>query len=174
MPQGSAPNPTEFAMPTVLIEVSHHHNSDKPTYKALLDIPEGSDPDVHAMLLAINDEYGIDADREAGAVIAAIDEAKKTGEPVNFEIRDFSDYEEGDTTEFTVWYKAPEKPGEKPNFGMGEGDGKNKYENVWLSVKPYEPDPAMRKRLEKLDKEQLLTILLRTHAASYLSFPPSI
>lgn len=126
------------------------------------------------MLLAINDEYGIDADREAGAVIAAIDEAKKTGEPVNFEIRDFSDYEEGDTTEFTVWYKAPEKPGEKPNFGMGEGDGKNEYENVWLSVKPYEPDPAMRKRLEKLDKEQLLTILLRTHAASYLSFPPSI
>lgn len=29
-------------MPTVLIEViSRYHDSDKPTYKALLDIPEG-------------------------------------------------------------------------------------------------------------------------------------
>lgn len=34
-------------MPTVLIEViSRYHDSDKPTYKALLDIPEGSDPDM--------------------------------------------------------------------------------------------------------------------------------
>jgi hypothetical protein len=150
-------------MPSFLVEISYHHSSDKTDYKALLDVPDGADPDVHAVLLAINDEYGIDADRDAGAVIAALEAAKKTGEHAKFEVRDSE--EDDDLYEYTIWYKGD-------NFGLGEGDGLNKYANVWLKVRPYEPDPAMRKRLEVLDREQLLAILLRTHAASYLSFPP--
>jgi hypothetical protein len=98
-----------------------------------------------------------------GAVIAALEAAKKTGEHAKFEVRDSE--EDDDLYEYTIWYKGD-------NFGLGEGDGLNKYANVWLKVRPYEPDPAMRKRLEVLDREQLLAILLRTHAASYLSFPP--
>lgn len=163
-------------MPTVQVKVSYHHDSEKSDYKALLDIPEGSDPDVHAMLLAINDEFGIDADHDADKIAAALDVAKRTGGDAKFEVRDgyMVDLDEDDIepNEYTLWYKAPEKGETDPNFGFGEGDGKDKYSNVWLSVKPYEPDPAMRERLEKLDKEQLLAILLRTHAASYLSFPP--
>jgi hypothetical protein len=154
-------------MLTVQIEVSYHHDSDKPNYKALLDVPEGSDPDVHAMLLAINNEFGIDANRDADKIAAALDVAKRTGGDVKFKVGD-----DIEPNEYTLWYKAPERGETNPNFGFGEGDGRDRYVNVWLSVKPYEPDPAMRERLEKLDKKQLLAILLRTHAASYLSFPP--
>lgn len=136
-------------MPTILVHVEHHHNSDKADYKAILDIPDGANPDVHAVLLAINDEYGIDADHDAGPVMAALEQAKATGEHAKFEVRDGymldEDDEEADTNEYTIWYKDG-------NFGLGEGDALDKYSNVWLKVEPFQPDPAMRERLEKLDR----------------------
>lgn len=160
-------------MATIAGRISPHHNSGSSPYRFVCDIPDGADPVVHALLLVINDEYGIDADQDAGAVIAALDEARTTGKPVSFEVRDFGldGEDEGESNQYTLWVLPPEKGETKPNIGIGPGEGKDRNENRWVEVGPYEPDPAMRERLEKLDKDKLLEILLRTHAATYLSLP---
>ncbi len=163
-------------MPTIQGRVSYHHNSDKTPYRFVQDIPEGSDPDVHTLLMAMADEYGNDYDQQSDKIAAALDEAKKTGKSVSMSLRPdcLDDDEEADPDElerYSVWYMPPGHGETKPNFGFGEGEAKDKYANVWVEVGPYQQDPEMRERLEKLDREELLAILLRTHAAHYLSFP---
>ncbi len=168
-------------MATIVGNISFHHEDGRTPYRFVYDLPDGADVDTHMVLMALADQFGIDADRDSLAIHAAIEKAKTTNGVASFTVYDRDGLDEGEddadlleehSSQFVVWHHPPERPGEQPNFGISEGDSLSKNENVWLFSKPYEPDPKMRERLEKFDKEQLLAILLRTHAESRLSFPP--
>lgn len=149
-----------------LVEVTHYHNSDLPDYKTMLDLDPGDDPELWAALSVIDDLSGASCDcytpSAQETVAAALQKAKETGEPQQIALPEVDDDEE--TFEFTIVHK----PGA---FVVGEDDGSDRYKNRWLEVAPFKPDPCMQERLEKLSKEQLLEILLRTHAVTQLSIP---
>lgn len=159
-------------MQTVLGEISYHHNSDKGSYREILDIPDGADPLLHVLVRALNNEHGVGEDRDLPAIAAAFEQAKATGQKVAFRVHAeyLGDDEEPETDDlelYTLWYETPER-GTIPNVGFGPGEATDKYENVWIEAKQYIPSDKIHADLQKMSREELEALLLRVHAISGL------
>ena len=148
-------------MKTFRLSVSFHHNSDRDPYSQLLELDEVTaqlaDQDVEAVMVALEIETSIGYSEVCDkpledprpAIAAAIAEAKKTGESQKFVVKF-----EGEDRDFTIWHKDGGK-----NFGFGEGEARDKYENFWLALTEFKPDQKLRERLEAMPKQHLIELV---------------
>ena len=141
-------------MAKLLCEFDRHHNSEQPRWKAFVASEEA------ALHEAVQQAYGIEWTPEQARELFL--KAKRDG-GANLELE-----VDGEPDYLFCWYIPSYKTG-KLNFGVGQGrtptdTDPHKFENVWIYISEWTPDPKRLEQLEMTPKEDLIDTVLELEA----------